>query len=56
MNSYENTESQTTSKGSQTEKPQKLSDYFLTEEEIQKLRKESEEALAYAAGKFKKII
>jgi len=55
MNSYENTESPTTSKVSQTEKQQKLSDYFLTEEEIQKLRKEREEFSAYAAGKFKKI-
>ncbi len=34
----------------------KHSNYFLTEEEIQKLRKEREEFSAYASGKFKKVI
>ena len=34
----------------------KHSNYFMNEEEIQKLRKEREEFSAYASGKFKKVI
>lgn len=56
MDFSKNTESQTTSQDSQTKKPQRLSAYYLTEEEMKELREDSERASLSRSTPFKKII
>lgn len=56
MKHSKNTESQTTSQDSQIERPQRLSAAFLTEEEMKKLREDSEKASLSRSTPFKKII
>lgn len=56
MKHSKNTESQTTSQDSQIKRPQRLSAAFLTEEEMKKLREDSEKASLSRSTPFKKII
>ena len=56
MNCSKNTDLQTTSQDSQAKKPQRLSAYYLTEEEVQKLREDSKKTLLNLSIPLKKII